>query len=154
MVTLKVLQHLKLRKDSESKIHVRINTVLDLNGKFLGGLLLFGHIFENCGFFCYMKKWDVYPAIHKDIFVISARLGPLLLASVVRCCPQVQVIKHRPRQIQKAYPGLLEPGCSYNTAASASNRTNFNITPMYKAGVNLCFFLLAVISVSLKHTHW
>lgn len=36
------------------------------------------------------------------------------------CCPQVQVIKHRPRRIQKAYPGLLEPGSSDRSAASPS----------------------------------
>lgn len=34
------------------------------------------------------------------------------------CCPQVQVIKHRPRQIQKAYPGLLEPSYSYTSASN------------------------------------
>lgn len=55
----------------------------------------------------------------------------------VSCCLQVQVIKHRPRQIQKAYPGLLEPGYSYSRVASASNRTQkTNLYYTNRTGVN------------------
>lgn len=61
-----------------------------------------------------LKTFEQYLDALRSYFSLLVIFVLLSRSLQVSCCLQVQVIKHRPKQMQKAYPGLLEPGYSYN----------------------------------------
>lgn len=104
-----------------------------------------------------MFDQPLYPAIQNSqtflcdhIFHVSSSSFSSAGLRWVSHCPQVQVIKHRPKQIQKAYPGLLEPGYSYSLAASATKP--FNTDALDKKRHNT--FYPFCCRCSLSHTYF
>ena len=101
-----------------------------------------------------MFDQPLYPAVQNSqtflcdhIFHVSSSSFSSAGLRWVSRCPQVQVIKHRPKQIQKAYPGLLEPGYSYSLAASATKPFNTDALDKKKAQ-HVLSFLLPLLSLS------
>lgn len=95
-----------------------------------------------------LKTFEQYLDALRSYFSLLVIFVLLSRSLQVSCCLQVQVIKHRPKQMQKAYPGLLEPGYSYNITSFASNRTQ-TIKPS-KGRRPLCTFLLSAQSLLLQ----
>lgn len=97
---------------------------------------------ETCHFYA-AHHWNrYYSAIIVLIVSTISRGSPL-----VSCWPQKQVIKHRPRPMQKAYPGLLEPGYSYISferekhLSSKHRGTTYLVTVQAKPQFLLSFLL-------------
>lgn len=88
---------------------------------------------QNWGF-SFFTRWNFYASCPRHLkhrhYVLFLLIFILFIRSLrVSHRHQVQVIKHRPRQIQKAYPGLLEPGHSWSLLLllQSGNKTfNFN----------------------------
>lgn len=97
-----------------------------------------------------LKTFEQYLDALRSYFSLLVIFVLLSRSLQVSCCLQVQVIKHRPKQMQKAYPGLLEPGYSYNITSFASNRTQ-TIKPS-KGRRPLCTFLLSAHSSATNST--